>query len=366
MFAVKRAFKLNNREATLMAKHAGFRRVVFNMGLSLRVQMYGVGEFSDSKVINEVKKVLTNHVKKQPECAWMNQLSSRVYQNALIDLKEAFSRYRFGKAGHPKFASRRDGQSFTVDSSNGKVLLKSGNSIKIPTLGTFRLHEPLPHGFASQTFTISKEGNRWFVSFCVDAQRLPVQQREGSVGIDVGVKSFVTLSNSQVFDAPKPLKQAKTKLARLQGKASRQIKGSNNQCKTYNKIGRIHARIACIRKDFLHKLTTYLAKTFKRIKIEDLNVKGLLGNHKLAGAISDLGFYEFRRQLEYKCQMYGASLVLVDRWFPSSKICANCGHKKDMPLAERIYDCPACGVLIDRDLNASLNILNWEPKAIGG
>jgi putative transposase len=113
-------------------------------------------------------------------------------------------------------------------------------------------------------------------------------------------------------------------------------------------------------------LTTYLAKTFKRIKIEDLNVKGLLGNHKLAGAISDLGFYEFRRQLEYKCQMYGASLVLVDRWFPSSKICANCGHKKDMPLAERIYDCPACGVLIDRDLNASLNILNWEPKAIGG
>ncbi|WP_293302042.1 MULTISPECIES: hypothetical protein [unclassified Microcoleus] len=161
MFAVKRALKLNNREATLMAKHAGFRPVVFNMGLSLRVQMYGAGEFSDSKVINYVKKVLTNHVKKQPECAWMNQLSSRVYQNALIDLKEAFSRYRLGKAAHPKFASRRDGQSFTVDSSNGKVLLKSGNSIKIPTLGTFRLHEPLPHGFVSQTFTISKEGNRW-------------------------------------------------------------------------------------------------------------------------------------------------------------------------------------------------------------
>ncbi|MGB8688461.1 MAG: RNA-guided endonuclease TnpB family protein [Microcoleus sp.] len=366
MFAVKRALKLNNREATLMAKHAGFRRVVFNMGLSLRVQMYGAGEFSDSKVINEVKKVLTNHVKKQPECAWMNQLSSRVYQNALIDLKEAFSRYRLGKAAHPKFASRRDGQSFTVDSSNGKVLLKSGNSIKIPTLGTFRLHEPLPHGFASQTFTISKEGNRWFVSFCVDAQRLPVQQPEGSVGIDVGVKSFVTLSNSQVFDAPKPLKQAKTKLAWLQGKASRQIKGSNNQRKTYNKIGRLARTIACIRKDFLHKLTTYLAKTFKLIKIEDLNVRGWLANHKLARARSDLGFSEFRRQLEYKCKMYGASLVLIDRWFPSSKICANCGHKKDMPLAERIYNCPACGVLIDRDLNASLNILNWEPKAIGG
>ncbi|WP_367274284.1 RNA-guided endonuclease InsQ/TnpB family protein [Microcoleus sp. PH2017_37_MFU_D_B] len=278
----------------------------------------------------------------------MNQLSSRVYQNALIDLSHAFGRYRLGKAGHPKFASRRDGQSFTVDSSNGKVLLSAGRTIKIPTLGTFRLHEPLSCSFVSQTFTLSKEGNRWFVSFCVDAQRLPMRQRESSVGIDIGVKSFATLSNNQVFDAPKPLKQAKTKLARLQRQASRQVKGSNNQRKTYDKISQIHAKIACIRKDFLHKLTTYLAQTFLRIKIEDLN------------------FYEFRRQLEYKCKMYGSQLVLVDRWFPSSKICANCGHKKDMPLSVRTYDCPACGLSVDRDLNASLNILNWEPKAIGG
>ncbi|MEG3881627.1 RNA-guided endonuclease TnpB family protein [Microcoleus sp. herbarium7] len=279
---------MNNQEVTLMAKHAGFRRVVFNMGLSLRVQMYGAGEFSDSKVINEIKKVLTNYVKKQPQFAWMNQLSSRVYQNALIDLSHGFGRYRLGKAGHPKFVSRRDGQSFTVDSSNGKVLLSAGNTIKIPTLGTFRLHEPLSCSYVSQTFTLSKEGNRWFVSFCVDAQRLPIPQRESSVGIDIGVKSFATLSNNQVFDAPKPLKQAKTKLARLQRQASRQVKGSNNQRKTYDKIRQIHAKIACIRQDFLHKLTTYLAQTFWRIKIEDLNVSGMLANHKLAGAISDL------------------------------------------------------------------------------
>jgi transposase, IS605 OrfB family, central region len=363
MFAVKRALKLNKKEATLMAKNAGFRRVVFNLGLSLRTQMYGEGQFTDSKVINEIKKVLTNHVKKQPESAWMNQLSSRVYQNALIDLKKAFARYREGKAGHPKFASRRDGQSFAVDSSNGKVLLKAGNTIKIPTLGTFRLEEPLECGFVSQTFTISKEGNRWFVSFCVDAQRRPQKQPESSVGIDVGVKSFATLSKGQVFNAPKPLKQAKTKLARLQCKASRQVKGSQNQRKTYNSISRLHARIACIRKDFLHKLTTSTAKTFKLIKIEDLNVSGMLANHKLAGAIADLGFYEFKRQLEYKCPMYGASLVLVERWFPSSKICWNCGHKQEMPLSIRTYDCPGCGVSIDCDLNASLNILNWEPSA---
>ena len=191
---------------------------------------------------------------------------------------------------------------------------------------------PLECGFGSQTFTISKEGSRWFISFCVDAESLPVQQPKSSVGIDVGIKSFAMLSNQQVFDAPKPLiASAKTKLAILQHQTSRQVKGSNNQRKTYNKISQIHAQIACIRKDFLHKLTTYLAKTFKLIKIEDLNIKGMMANHKLAGAISDLGFYEFKRQLDYKCQMYGANLVLVDQWFPSSKTCSNCGHKKDMP-----------------------------------
>src|SRR4028119_1579560 len=366
MFSVKLALKLNNREATLMAKHAGFRRVVFNMGLSLRTQMYSEGKFSDSKVINEVKKVLTNRVKKQPEFAWMNQLSSRVYQNALIDLKDAFSRYRSGKSGHPTFASRRNKQSFTVDSSNGKVVLSAGNTIKIPTLGTFRLHEPLECSFVSQTFTLSKEASHWFVSFCVDVERLPIQQLQDSIGIDLGVKVFATLSNNQVFDAPKPLKRAKTKLAILQRQASKQVNGSNNQRKTYSKISRIHSRISAHRKDFLHKLTTYLAKTFKLIKIEDLNVKGMMANHTLAEAISDLGFYEFKRQLTYKCQMYGARLVLVDQWFPSSKICSNCGNKKDMPLSVRTYDCPACGISIDRDLNASINILNWEPSAARG
>ncbi len=296
----------------------------------------------------------------------MNQLSSRVYQNALIDLKDAFCRYRSGAWGHPRFASRRNGQSFRVDSSNGKVLLSAGNTIEIPKLGTFRLHEPLECSFVSQTFTLSKEGNRWFVSFSVDAERLPFEQTQESVGIDVGVKYAATLSNQQVFEGLKPLKQAKTKLARLQRQASKQVKGSNNQRKTYNKIGRIHGRIACIRSYFLHKLTAYLAKTFKLIRIEDLKVKGMMVNHKLAGAISDLGFYEFKRQLDYKCKMYGSKLVLVDQWFPSSKICSNCGNKKDMPLSVRTYDCPACGISIDCDLNASINILNWEPSAARG
>jgi putative transposase len=190
MFALKRSLKLNRNEATLMAKHAGFRRVVFNFGLSFQTQMYSDGKLSDSKAIDKFKKVLTNHVKKQPEFAWMNQLPSRVYQNALIDLKNAFSRYCSGKASHPKFASRRNGQSFTVDLFNGKVLLSAGKTIKIPTLETFRLDESLECGYVFQTFTISKGGSRWFISFCVDAERLPVQQLKSSVGIDVGINFF--------------------------------------------------------------------------------------------------------------------------------------------------------------------------------
>ena len=301
MFVVKRSLKLNNNEATLMAKHEGWRRGVFNFGLSLRTQMYSDSKLSDSKVLNEVKKVLTNHVKKQPEFAWMNQLSSRVYQNALIDLKDAFSQYRSGKAGHPKFASRRHGQSFTVDSSNGKVLLSAGKTIKIPTLGTFRLHEPLECGYVSQTFTISKEGSRWFISFCVDAERLPVEQSQAAVGIDVGIKYAATLSNQQVFDAPKPLNQAKTKLASLQRKASKQVKGSNNQRKTYNKISRLHAQIACIRKDFLHKLTTYLSLDFQAHQNRRLEYKRDDGKSQTGGG--DIRYWVLRVQASTRLQM---------------------------------------------------------------
>src|SRR4028119_1816904 len=246
----------------------------------------------------------------------MNQLSSRGYQNTLIDLKDAFHRYRSSLSGHPTFASGRDSQPFTVDSSNPKVVLNVGNTIKIPTVGTFPGHEPLECGLVSQTFTLSKEGSRWFVSFCVDAERKEVQQAKESVGLDLGIKAFATMSNNQGFDAIKPLKQAKNKRA-IQGQASKQVKGSNNQRQTYNKMMRIHSRISGIRKELLHKLKTPTVKSLKLIKIGELNVKGMMANPKLGLAISNVGFDEFRRKLEYKCKMYGATRVLVER-FPSS------------------------------------------------
>ncbi len=255
----------------------------------------------------------------------MNQVSSRVYQNALIDLKDAFNRYRSSKWAHPTFASRRDGQSFTVDSSNPLVVLNAGNRIKNPTGGTFQRHEPLECGLVSQTFTLSKEGSRWFVSFCVDAERKEVQQTQESVGIDLGIKAFATMPKNPDFDALKPLKKAQYKLA-IKCQASKQVQGSNKGRPTY-KMMRINSGISGLRKELLHKLTTLRVKSLKQIKIGELNVKRMMANHKVGLPISYLGFYELRRQLEYKCKMYGATIVLLDRWFPSFYTCSICGNK---------------------------------------
>ncbi|WP_445171275.1 RNA-guided endonuclease InsQ/TnpB family protein [Microcoleus sp.] len=234
----------------------------------------------------------------------MNQLSSGVYKKALIDLKDAFHRYCSPLSGHPTFASGRDGQSFTVDSSNPKVVLNAGNRIKIPTVGTFPSPEPLESGFVSQTFTLSKEGSRWFVTFCVDAERLEVKQTKESVGLDRGIKAFTTISKNQVFDALKPLKKAKNKLA-IQGQASKQVKVSKNQRQTYNKMMRIHSRISGICKELLHKLTTPTVKSFKLIKIGDLKVRGMMANPKLGLAISNLSFDEFRVNLNISARCMG-------------------------------------------------------------
>jgi putative transposase len=201
----------------------------------------------------------------------------------------------------------------------------------MPTVGKFQGHEPLECGLVSQIFTLSKEGSRCFVSFSVDAERKEFQQTQEAVGIDLGITAFATTSKNQFIETPKPLKQAKTKRAILQCQASKQVKGSKNERKIYNKMTRLHSGISGIRKHLLHKLTTPTVKTIKLIKIEGLKVQGMMANHKLGLAISDLGFYEFRRQLGYKCKMYGATRVLVDRWFPSSLTCSICGNKQDTP-----------------------------------
>ena len=375
MYAIKRELKLNNKQRTLMAKHAGFSRVVYNYGLSLYSQIdHKEYKGGCSKKIAAIKKVLTNYTKKQPEKAWMNELSSRVYQSAFQALLAAFSRFFKGLGEYPKFKRKKDSNSFTVYDSHGVVLLESGKKITIPTLGTFRVKEKLDARYVTQTFTISRKGDRWFVAFNVDAEKLPpLYHEQTQIGIDLGVKCFATLSDGTTYEAPKPLKKAKTKLAKLQwcnrnkqlGNVRKGIRKSKNAAKYYIRLGNQHAQIANQRRDFLQKTTTEISRQYSVIRIEDLNVKGMIANHKLSAAISDLGFYEFRRQLVYKQQNYATRVELVDRWYPSSKTCSCCNHVQPMPLTERVFNCQNCGASIDRDLNAAINLVQAPEDKIG-
>jgi putative transposase len=352
-----------------MAQHAGFSRFVYNYGLALYKQVMDI-KGGLTKKISAIRKVLTNLTKKKPEFTWMNQLSSRVYQNAFIALKNALTRFFKGFGGFPKFKRKKDGDSFTVDSSNGLVTVSAGNKIKIPTLGTFRLYEPVPFTCASQTFTLSRQADKWYVSFAIQAEKLPPLLHEvEKVGIDLGVKTFATFSDGTTIEAPATIKQAKIKLAKLQwrnrnkqlGNKKAGIPASNNAKKYYKQVAKLHAIIYNIRRDLLQKLTTDISKKYHCIRIEDLNISGMMANSKLADAISNLGLYEFRRQLIYKQSMFGTVVELVDRWFPSSKMCSECGHIQPMKLSNRVFHCQGCGCVKCRDFNASLNLEKAPP-----
>lgn len=370
MFAVKRRLKLNKQEKAKLNSHAGFSRFVYNYGLSLFWQSIDAQlKASDAKRLVAIKKCFTNVTKKREGFEWTQELSSKVYQTAFQALGEAIKRWRKDLGKAPTYKRRKNNCSFTVYDGNGKVLVKEGKTIKIPTLGTFRLQEALTQSYRSQTFTLSCEADEWFVSFSVEAEKIPPILHEvvQPVGIDLGVKTFATISDGTEIEAPKPLKQAITKLRKLQyhnrkkrfGDRRTGKEASNNAKKYFKKVARLHRDIANQRKDFLNKTTTSICQKYAHIRIEDLNISGMVANRKLSKAISDLGFYEFRRQLTYKAPVFGCSLDVVERWFPSSRMCRQCGEKHSgLKLSDRTFVCPTCGHTEDRDLQASKNLAN--------
>ncbi|NES70927.1 MAG: IS200/IS605 family element transposase accessory protein TnpB, partial [Okeania sp. SIO2D1] len=219
-----------------------------------------------------------------------------------------------------------------------------------------KTYEPIEA--TTKKITISRLADDWYISCSYEFQAITTPKATDVIGVDLGVKTLATLSDGKVFESLRSYQRFEAKLSRLQYLNRHKEMGSANWRAAQLKIARLHRKVANIRKDALHKLTTYLAKNHGSVVIEDLNVSGMLANHKLAKSIADQGFYEFRRQLEYKCQWYGSELVIVDRFFPSSKTCCRCGHVQDMPLNLRTYDCPECGLSIDRDLNTSINLRN--------
>lgn len=341
-----------------MRELAGFKRFVYNFGLNLIQASWSFEgiKISDAKRIDAIKKVFTQVTMQKLENGWMKQYPSTVYQSAFIDLKNAFTKWRKGLAGFPKKKSKKKGDSFTVYKTSGvytekgkpalpftnRVVIEAGKRLKLPGLNIFRLYERIDFTCSSQTFTVSRTADKWFVSFVLDAEKLPpIIHPIAKIGVDLGVKTLATCSDGSRYDMPVTIKKAKIKLGKIQwrnrhknlGDKKLKIKASSNARKFYDKIACHHARIANIRQDTTQKMTTDLSRKAYIIRIEDLNVSGMLANHKLANAVSNNCFYEIRRQLTYKQAHYGTKVDLVDRWYPSSKTCCKCHHIQPMKLS---------------------------------
>lgn len=383
MYALKRELKLNNRERSLMRGCAGFKRFVYNYCLDLIVASWDFKDVkaSDSKRIAAIKKVFTAVTMQKPEFAWMKNYPSTVYQGAFIDIKEGLARWRKGLTGFPRKKSKKKGDSFTVYKTAGvylekgkpalpftnRVVVSPGKRIKLPGLTTYRLKEKINFICSSQTFTVSRAADKWFVSFTIDAEKIPpVIHPLQRVGVDLGVKCLATVSDGTRYEMPLTTKAAKTKLGKLQwrnrnkvlGNRRLNVKASNKARHYYLQLQRQHQHLANIRQDTTQKMTTDLSRKAYNIRLEDLNVKGMIANHKLASAVSNNCFYEIRSQLIYKQAHYGTKVELVDRWYPSSKTCSKCGHVQDMKLSDRVFDCQKCRHSQDRDENASINLEN--------
>lgn len=352
LLSIKTKLKLNKTQEILMAKHAGIARFTYNWGLATWASLYKDG-LKPNKYI--LKKFFNNHVK--PEWAWIKEkgICQKITQYAFDSLGEAFQRFFKGQSKYPNFKKKGKNDSFTID-NGGKPIPVGGTSIKLPTIGWVKTYEGLPHT-TCKSITISRTADSWYIAFSYEQECQPTIKKHDAVGVDLGVKTLATLSTGKVFENNKHYRKNLVKLKKLSRIYARKNQGSNNKHKAKIKLARHHARIANLRKDTLHKITTYLCKNHAKIVVEDLNVSGMLSNHKLAQAIADCGFHEFKRQLEYKAKKFGCEIIIADRFYPSSKTCSRCGHKKEnLSLSERIYCCENCGFEIDRDLNAAINL----------
>ena len=374
--------KPNNTQATHLKKACGVARFAYNWALAQWQKQYEAdknyrdecqakGITIDENRLNKpsqgkLRKQL-NSIKRE-QFPFMLEVTKCSPQLAIMQLGDAFKRFFKGESKHPQFRKKGVNDRFSL--SNDQFKLKSKNNkphIQIPNLGLVRMTEHLRYNGKILSAKVFTKGGKWFVSIAVELSETtkPLPKTGKSVGIDLGITSLATLSDSTKIQAPKPLKNKLKKLQRLSKSLSRKQKGSNNREKAKTKLSRLHDKISCIRKDFTHKLTTQLVKSYDMICIENLNVKGMVKNRQLSRAISDLGFYEFKGQLIYKANQWGKTVKELDRFYPSSKTCHCCNHKVDeLPLNIRNWQCPSCNTIHDRDINASVNILNHATKIL--
>ncbi|CAD5978128.1 MULTISPECIES: RNA-guided endonuclease InsQ/TnpB family protein [Planktothrix] len=352
-----------DQQKGLVSRLFGCCRVVFNDALAYCQEQYRAGNKKPSS--NELSKRLTE-LKKTQEKEWLTEVSAIPLQQSLRDLEQAYSNFfksckgqRKGKkVKPPKFKKRKSKQSAKF-TDNGFKIYPNSDYIYLAKIGEIKViwSRELP-AIPSSVTLIKDSADRYFVSFVVEfnPQQLPKNGR--SVGIDLGITDFATLSNGEKIKSPKPLKKQLKRLRRLQQNLSRKQKGSKRREVVRKKLARLHAKISDTRNDFLHKLSTKIIRENQTIVLEDLNISGMVKNRKLSRAISDLGWRYFRTMLEAKSVMYGRDFRVIDRWTPTSQTCSCCGFrggKKELNIREWI--CLNCGISHDRDINAAVNIL---------
>ncbi len=362
LIAHKICLKPNNAQATYFARAAGTARFAYNWALAEWGKQYEAWKLDDTqpKPTQMSLRRGLNAIKKEA-FPWMLEVTKNAPQMAIIQLGAAFQNFFSGRAKYPTFKKKgKSRDSFSLSNDQFSV---DASRIRIPHLGWVRMRETLRFSGKIMSATVSRVADQWFVSLTVDTPQpsTPAQtENQGAVGVDLGVSALATLSTGQSIPGPKAHKTLLCRLKRLSKSLSRKVKGSSNRHKAKLKLARLHAKISAIRQNSLHQLTTDLTWRFHTIGIEDLNVQGMVKNRHLARAVSDMGFFEFRRQLQYKAAQRGACVVVADRWFPSSKTCSHCGHKLEtLPLSVREWTCPACDTTHDRDVNAAINLRNW-------
>ena len=357
---IKRAYRFrcypSPEQEVILARTFGCARFAYNHMLRLRTDAW----FKEQKRIDyHATSAALTALKKQPEFVWLNEVSSVPVQQALRHLQTAFGNFFAKRARYPSF-KRKDGpQSAEYTTSAFKW---DGKALKLAKMGTpldVRFSRTIPRAAKVTTVTVSKDAaGRYFVSMLCDDAVEPKAEAAGKVGIDLGLTHFAILSSGEKVAAPNTFRKHEAKLAKLQRRLAKKQKGSARRAKAKRKVARLHAKVADARRDFLHKLSTRLINVNQVIAIESLAVSNMQKNRCLAKSISDASWSEFVRQLEYKAQWYGRTLIGIDRWYPSSKRCSDCGHTvSKLPLSVREWVCPECGTIHDRDINAARNVL---------
>ena len=335
----------------------GIKRFVWNQCLAEWNNAYEHGYKPDETYLRFFYKLLKE---RNP---WISDVSARVSRGAVDDLLLAFQRFFKKQAKYPQFKKRGVNDRFSIREKEKFSI--NGRKLRIEKLKTkIKMRQkPRFEGLQKQV-TISTRAGKWFASILTDTPDNPFSHKfpaeSQGIGIDLGVSALAALSDGQIFKANQPLKKKLNKLAKLQKILARKKKGSNRRKAVKLKVAKLHYYVTCKRLAILHEFTDYITRTYKLIVIEDLNVAGMVKNHHLARAISDVGMSELRRQLEYKSKFRGCDLIIADRWFASSKICSQCGLKKDtLSLAERTFVCSNDCISLNRDVNAAKNLLTY-------